>query len=205
VALTFTNVETEFNALANAIGQPSLNTGAGVNELLPSAREAEMKVMNKRTENLEQLCASLVRTDKTGSQAVWIGKYCFENMEELHDWAVKTLPANLPFGSFLDAYSFFQRVNSHKDVRDDRGIIHMEKRSRVNLTTDKEIVVRSFGRHLPKCFSGGSSEDSGMMHWLPGIEKKAQWEDDSRLNGVKIMIHNNTEVIRSRMQSIIKL
>jgi len=182
----------------------AVNTGGGVNPL-PRTDSTVLPDLIKKVENVEQLCTSIASADGPSSHAIRIGKYCFQNMEDLRAWGETALPPGFPFGSFIDAYSFYQRVNSHKDVSDEREIVSMEKRSKVNVTADEAIVVKAFGHPLPKCFNGASSEDRGLHHWLPGIRCKAHWEDKFRMNGVKIMIQNNIEIIRSRMLNIIRL
>ena len=79
----------------------------------------------------------------------------------------------------------------------------METRKKLALSADEALALESFKHPLPKVFNGGSSEDTLVTTWLPGIVSKRKWEDEYGLSGAKITVRDNIEVICSRVESII--
>ena len=132
-----------------------------------------------------------------------IGRFNFRSYQDLHAWAEKYLPPSLPFGGFVDVYSFLERVKSFKDAASSTELKEMETRKKLELSADEALALESFKHPLPKVFNGGSSEDTLVTTWLPGITSKRKWEDDYGLSGAKITIRDNIEVIRTRIESII--
>jgi len=171
----------------------------------PSIQEDALFLISERVDELARRQDVLSRTDQPTSQTIKIGAYCFDSIEDVSGWAKRFLPPSFPFGCFIDVYSFMMRVKSHKDLEDDKGLSKMEKRKNLKLTSDEAIVVNAFEHPLPRGFNAGSSSEIKDMHyWLPGLQKKDYWEDESRLKGLKVLILKNMEGIRRRMTSIIK-
>jgi len=152
-----------------------------------------------RVDTLTDLCNSLTRSSKPTSSAVKIGRYCFENIEELNGWCEKCLPPEFPFGAFVDVYSFLQRIKSFRDRADADSLKSMDYRDRLDLTSDEAITLESFAHPLPKGFRGTASEEGQMAVWLPGIKTPEKWADANETMGIKIMIKENIEVVRTRV------
>ena len=137
--------------------------------------------------------------------SVSVGRYSFSHPNDLGAWAQTTLPPGMPFGPFVDVYSFLQRAKSFRDTAASNQLKDMEVRKKLDLSADEGIVLESFKHSLPRLFSGGLSENSmcNTTTWLPGIPNKNRWEDEFGQAGVKVTIQENIEVIRSRLESII--
>ena len=156
-----------------------------------------------RVDTLTDLCNSLTRSSKPTSSAVKIGRYCFENIDELNGWCERCLPPEFPFGAFVDIYSFLQRIKSFRDRADIDSLKSMDYRDRLDLTADEAITLEAFGHPLPKGFRGTASEEGQMAVWLPGIKTPEKWVDQNETMGIKIMIKENIEVVRSRVLACI--
>jgi len=61
-----------------------------------------------RIDKLSEQCNSIARANASSANAIKVGKYCFESVDELGGWCEKYLPAEFPFGAFVDIYSFLQ-------------------------------------------------------------------------------------------------
>jgi len=152
-----------------------------------------------RVDTLTDLCNSLTRSSKPTSSSVKIGRYCFENIEELNGWCEKCLPPEFPFGAFVDIYSFLQRIKSFRDRADIDSLKSMDYRDRLDLTSDEAITLDAFSHPLPKGFRGTASEEGQMAVWLPGIKTPEKWADANETMGIKVMIKENIEVVRTRV------
>jgi len=155
----------------------------------------------KRLNVMEMTSGSL---NQANTMFVKAGKFSFSSLEDVGAWADKYLPADCPFGAFVDAYSFLERVKSSKDVGDLYSAVgNMDTRRKANISADEAIVVEAFQYPLPRCFRGGSSGSNVGGAWLPGIRTKETWENKSGTRGVKIAIQDNMEGIRFRIDSLI--
>ena len=157
-----------------------------------------------RVDKLTDLCNSLSKSDKPTTASVRIGRYCFASIDELRGWCEKSLPPEFPFGAFVDVYSFLQRIKSFRDKADPDSLKSMDYRNKLDLTADEAITLEAFSHPLPKGFRGTSSEEGQMAVWIPGIKTPEKWEDKNETVGVKIMIKENIEVVRSRVLAVIK-
>ena len=157
-----------------------------------------------RVDKLTELCNELSKKNKRSSAGVKVGRYSFENIEELNGWCEKNLPPEFPFGAFVDIYSFLQRIKSFRDKADVDSLKSMDYRDRLDLTADEAITLDAFSHPLPKGFRGTSSEEGQMSVWLPGIKVPEKWEDRNGTVGVKVMIKENVEVVRTRVLAVIK-
>jgi hypothetical protein len=201
------------NGVVNENNQPFLNN------LIPggsSNSEDENKVNDERVDgvishlvervkNLTDLCESLGKEGRNRT-TVSIGEYTFHNIRDLSAWAEKFLPPNFSFGSFVDIYSFMERVISSKDVASSTALKNMETRNKLSITADEAIIIESFKHPLPKVFSGSSSSDTlSLSSWLPGIPTKEKWEDTVGLSGAKILLQENEAIVRNRVEEVINL
>jgi len=157
-----------------------------------------------RMDILTEQCNTIARSSSSSVNALKVGKYCFENVEELGGWCEKHLPAEFPFGAFVDIYSFLQRIKSFRDKADPDSLKSMDYRDRLDLTADEAITLEAFAHPLPKGFRGTSSEEGQMASWLPGLKQPEKWEDKSETVGVRIMIKENIEVVRTRVLAVIR-
>lgn len=157
-----------------------------------------------RVEKLTDMCNSFSKQDKHSSTGVKIGRYSFENIDELNGWCEQHLPPEFPFGAFVDIYSFLQRIKSFRDIADPDSLKSMDYRNKLDLTADEAITLEAFSHPLPKGFRGTTSEEGQMSFWIPGIKVPEKWEDKNGTVGVKIMIKENVEVVRTRVLAVIK-
>jgi len=157
-----------------------------------------------RIDKLSEQCNSIAKANSSSANAIKVGKYCFESVDELRGWCEKHLPAEFPFGAFVDIYSFLQRIKSFRDKADPDSLKSMDYRDRLDLTADEAITLEAFSHPLPKGFRGTSSEEGQMASWLPGLKQPEKWEDKSETVGVKIMIKENIEVVRTRVLAVIR-
>ena len=190
-------------ALVSEFSQTKDNSAAPIEGNI-STDENPFDFILDRVDKLSDLCNSLSKADKPSSAAVRIGRYCFENIDELRGWCEKCLPPEFPFGAFVDIYSFLQRIKSFRDKADPDSLKSMDYRDRLDLTADEAITLEAFSHPLPKGFRGTSSEEGQMAVWIPGIKTPEKWEDKNETVGVKIMIKENIEVVRSRVLAVIK-
>jgi len=208
---SFMLVETSINSIAGKnvfreqMGESSLADTPDHMNNMNEEQAILYDTLISRVDELSNRQDLLEKSDPSSNQVIKIGQFSFESMQDVAGWAAKYMPTAFPFGSFIDVYSYMMRVKSHSDVEDEKGLAKMEKRKNLKLTADEAIVVNSFEHPLPKGFhSGSSSASSELQHyWLPGLKKKVQWEDKSRLKGLKVMILKNMDGIRRRILSII--
>ena len=195
----FATVEEEFQRVR----------GDGYDHLHGESLETITDAINMAATKVQQIEARMGELETvpgkgtTSFRPINIGRFSFKSYDELSAWAEKHLPSNLPFGGFVDVYSFLERVKSFKDAASSTELKEMETRKKLSLSADEALVLESFKHPLPKVFNGGSSEDTLVTTWLPGIVSKRKWEDEYGLSGAKITICDNIEVIRSRIESII--
>lgn len=150
---------------------------------------------------------SPVENASVKKMSVTIGRHTFTSMSDFRAyWETMFGGLEIPFGVFVDPYSFLERVQSFKDMGASTELKDMEVRKKLSLKADDGIAIKSFSHSLPRLFhNGGSaaSSSSSLTSWLPGIPHKDRWEDEFGMSGVKITIRNNIEVIRSRLENII--
>jgi len=157
-----------------------------------------------RLDTLTDQCNSVARAASSSANAIKVGKFCFELVDELNGWCERHLPPEFPFGAFVDIYSFLQRIKSFRDKTDPDSLKSMDYRDRLDLTADEAITLDAFAHPLPKGFRGTSSEEGQMSCWLPGLKQADKWEDKSETIGVKVMIKENIEVVRTRVLAVIR-
>ena len=194
-----TDVKYSFDQVAAEIARTSLPVNEGEN--LSQMALDKLADLHKRINAMEMASGN---NSQTNHMFVKAGKFSFFSLEDVGAWADKNLPADCPFGAFVDAYSFLERVKSSKDVGDLYSAVgNMDTRRKANISADEAIVVEAFQYPLPRCFRGGSSGTSLGGAWLPGIRSKEAWENKSGTRGVKIAIQDNMEGIRFRIDSLI--
>lgn len=134
-----------------------------------------------------------------------VGRHSFSSMEEFGGWVDKYLPPSLPFGMFMDVFSYLQRIKSFRDAATEHDASDMEKRKKLKLTADEDITMNAFNHPLPRLFHGGSSPDTPQSDiWLPGISSAAKWENEDGTNGVKITIEENEQSVNERIEKLIE-
>jgi len=156
-----------------------------------------------RVEKLERLMVNMARADKPSNTSIRVGKYCFESIEDLAAWSSQHLPANYPFGAFVDFYSFMQRIKSFRDASDSENLRNMDYRNKLSLTTDEATTMAAFMHPLPKGFRGTANEEAQMHDWIPGLKSPDKWENEHETAGMKVTIKDNTEVVRARVEAVI--
>ena len=199
-----TEVQLSFNDVAQELSLTNrkLPEGHQTPQLPPDALNT-LNDLQRRLGQLEEFTRTLSNDDKPGRMAVRIGKYRFESIEDVGSWADKHLPSSYPFGPFIDAYSFLERVKSARDVGElASAISDMDTRRKSSLTADEAIVVEAFQHPLPRGFRNSTSNNP-TNSWLPGMKKKESWENKSSTRGFKIAIQDNTAGIRSRIEAIV--
>jgi len=190
VRVSFDQVAAEFSNQAN-----------DPNENMSQLMLDKLTDFQKRLSAMEMSSGS---SSQANHMFVKAGKFSFFSLEDVGAWADKHLPPDCPFGAFVDAYSFLERVKSSKDVGDLYSAVgNMDTRRKANISADEAIVVEAFQYPLPRCFRGGSSTNNLGGAWLPGIRTKETWENKSGTRGVKIAIQDNMEGIRFRIDSLI--
>ena len=200
-----TDVQLSFNEVAAEMHRNQAeNIGSGRLSNPDPTTLTVVTDLQTRLELLEKFTAKLAQDDKPDKMAVRIGKYRFESIEDVGAWADKYLPPNYPFGPFVDAYSFLERVKSARDVGEFiTAVSDMDTRRKSSLTADEAIVVEAFQHPLPRCFRGSSSSTTSHNAWLPAMKKKENWENKTSTRGVKIAIQDNMAGIRGRVGALI--
>ena len=135
--------------------------------------------------------------------SVTIGQYTFYSIHDLAAWCETHMPSSLPFGGFVDIYSYLERVHSYKDIAPTTVLKGMEIRQKLDLTADEAVIIESFKHALPRIFNGGSSTTNTFGSWLPRNATKDKWEDNVGLSGAKITMRDNEASIRSRVEEVI--
>ena len=199
VTKAFGNVRDEFNLMRSAV--QSASGGAALSTVTPSS----VANLDTRLAVLEKSVVSFVNGHTQQVRAVRVGKFHFQSIDDVGAWVDKYLPPSYPFGRFVDAYSFLERVNSSRDVGDFNAVSDMDARKKVAVSTDEATVVDAFQHPLPRCFRGtGSHNSAGYLgSWLPGVKTKQAWENRTNTHGVKVVIKDSVEGIRGRIGSII--
>jgi len=169
-----------------------------------NANETPYDFILDRLDTLTDQCNAISRAASSSANAIKVGKHCFESVDELSGWCERHLPPEFPFGAFVDIYSFLQRIKSFRDRTDPDSLKSMDYRDRLDLTADEAITLDAFAHPLPKGFRGTSSEEGQMSSWLPGLKQADKWEDKSETIGVKVMIKENIEVVRTRVLAVIR-
>ena len=200
------------NEVLNNNNQPFINnlipggsSSSDENKVDGSRADGVISHLVEKVKNLTDLCESLGKEGRNRT-TVSIGEYTFHNIRDLSAWAEKFLPPNFSFGSFVDVYSFMERVISSKDVASSTALKNMETRNKLSITADEAIIIESFKHPLPKVFSGSSSSDTlSLSSWLPGVPTKEKWEDTVGLSGAKILLQENEAIVRNRVEEVINL
>ena len=204
----FSAVEAKLIQLEQSIAKTPHSGSSFLNNLSNSSFEQSVKEeLNNLHTQVVNLQSSVIRNIPQGREAkeiVTVGQYSFGSIQELAVWAKKHLPATLPFGGFVDIYSYLERVNSFKDVASTTVLKNMEVRQKLDLTADEALIIESFKHPLPRIFNGGSSANAATYSaWLPGVPSKDKWEDNVGLSGAKITIRDNEATIRTRIEEVI--
>jgi len=192
-----TDVKLSFDQVAAEFVNHSQNSNGNISQVVVD----KLTEFQKRLNAMEVASGSL---NQANTMFVKAGKFSFSSLEDVGAWADQYLPADCPFGAFVDAYSFLERVKSSKDVGDLYSAVgNMDTRRKANISADEAIVVEAFQYPLPRCFRGGGTGTNVGGAWLPGIRTKETWENKAGTRGVKIAIQDNMEGIRFRIDSLI--
>ena len=215
LAVLNSNAQTAFSAVESKIMQLEqvMNKPVGPSNLFQSSltntfettTKQELTVLHDQVTSLKATIDGFNPTAPNDTkETLVIGQYTFTSMQELAAWSELHLPASLPFGSFVDVYSYLERVNSFKDVASTTVLKNMEIRKKLELTADEALIIESFKHALPRIFNGGSSAAAtSTSAWLPGVPTKDKWEDNLGLSGAKITLRDNETTIRTRVEEVI--
>ena len=197
-----TDTELSFQDAANEIYAVS-TSNAGSPSIVSNKQTLDrFESLSKEVETLKKVIWNFDQPDKN-NLSLQVGKFVFHSINDVGAWADQYLPPDYPFGPFVDAYSFLERVKSARDVGEVRNVvIEMDTRRKTNLSTDESTIIEAFQHPLPKCFrNSGSTANIGS--WLPALKTKDAWENKSCTRGIKLAIRDNLEGIRFRIDAVI--
>lgn len=210
-----TRLDNQAEALSDAMTAAFTNVGVAMDEIKGVSYDpatckslsqvSEMiDIIGTRISEFQRNLSTMTSNASRENTSVSFGGFTWNNHEELHAWAQTHLPADMPFGAFVDVYSFLERVVSFRDVASSAELKNMEVRKKLGLSADEALVLESFKHPLPKLFSGGASETAmaKSLVWLPGIPSPENWEDEYGTSGVRVIIKDNEEVIRNRLEAV---
>jgi len=109
VELSFQEVANELYAVGNQVSTNS-TISIGMNSF------QQLQDIDTRLNTLQKLVGGGPHKEASKQFCIKIGKFYFNFMDDVTAWADKHLPQDYPFGSFVDAYSFLERVKSARDV-----------------------------------------------------------------------------------------
>mmetsp|Transcript_22904 Transcript_22904/g.26049 ORF Transcript_22904/g.26049 Transcript_22904/m.26049 type:complete len:132 (+) Transcript_22904:192-587(+) len=112
------------------------------------------------------------------SIAFHIGDKVVRNATDVSAWMQEQCPSGLPFGVFVDIFSYWERMGSPlRDVGgEDDTLKAMDTRKKLDLTADEAISIQSFKAALPhmmrsKSTSSDVSTTGGCVPGLPTKER----------------------------------
>ena len=191
-------------ASVNPAPSTSFLNPANPGQSVDNVARGEIAKLQQSIANLQPQPSPAPGGQSSGKPVVSIGQYKFRTIHDLAAWAAVHMPSSLPFGGFVDVYSYLERVNSFKDIAPSTVLKSMEIRQKLDLTADEALIIESFKHALPRIFNGTSSGNSNnFTSWLPGIQTKDKWEDNAGLSGAKVTIRDNEASIRLRIEEVI--
>ena len=197
------DTEVSFRDVANELFSVANSATGGTMAVQDPSLSAKIDGMNKQIEDMQKVMLGSGVNSTGNALSIQIGNFHFHGIDDVSAWADKYLPSDYPFGAFVDAYSFLERVRSARDVSETLNALgEMYNRRKTSLSADEAIVVEAFQYPLPRGFRNSSS-GSSLGTWLPGLKNKDTWENKSGTRGVKLTIRDNLVGIRTRIEVII--
>ena len=205
-AESFKLVEEKFRSLdqKQAASPPKVSFfSSSASALNTDKSVSQIEDMLEEVRNMHQNAVSAQESSSDKGGAVVVGQYTFHTIHDLAAWCNIHMPSTLPFGGFIDIYSYLERVSSYKDIASTTVLKNMEIRQKLDLTADEALIIESFKHALPRIFNGSSLNASTFSSWLPGVPSKEKWEDSVGLSGAKITIRDNDTSIGARVEEVI--
>ena len=156
--------------------------------------------------NMEaELAALKLANDSTDEEVCKIGGFVFASRDNLLLWAREHLPAVIPFGCFVDVYTFLNRMLDSVGVSE-KLLGNVVDQHRLGLGGDDAVTLESFQIPTPKLFGSANTASSlkaAHKSWIGTMPTADVWEDPRTSMGIRDRLNKQIPNIRAQiMQNI---
>ena len=121
-------------------------------------------------------------------------------------WARDNLPGVIPFGVFVDVYTFLNRMLDSGGS--DKLLHHLVDQHRLGLSGDDALTLESFQLPTPKMFGSSSSLSAlrtASRSWIGTMPSATVWEDPKTSMGIRDRLRSQIPNIREQVMSNINM
>ena len=159
--------------------------------------EMEMKQLRLELDQVKSV-------DASDGDVLEIGGLRFTSRDNLLLWASNNLPVVIPYGCFVDVYSFLNRMIDGAGY----GLHELVDQHRLGLAGDDAVTLESFQQPLPKLFGNStkiSEFKSSHRSWIPSMPSASFWEDPKSSMGIKDRLRKQIPNLKSQVMANINL
>ena len=171
------------------------------NHILPCDRNSELDEMRKKLSNLRLEVETLKGQSGGTKDSVEIGGYKFTGRDNLLLWTNAHLPPIIPYGCFVDIYTFLNRMI---DGSSGGGLSDLVSQHKLGLGGDNSITLQSFQSPLPRLFGNMntlSELKSSHNSSIPSMPTSGYWEDPMSSMGIKDCLKKQIPNIKAQIQT----
>ena len=165
-----------------------------------------LKLMEDMIEGLKTEVTGLKHLQESEGSAVKIGGFIFNSREHLLLWARDNLPSVVPYGCFVDVYTFLNRMID--SISSTRSLGNLVDQFKLNLAGDDAVTIDSFQAAHPKIFGPASAMaglKSASKSWIGSLPSASIWEDPLTSMGMRNRIEEQIPNIREQVISNIDI
>ena len=165
----------------------------------------EMKLLAVEMEKLKLEVEMLKSAPTSEGDGLEIGGIKFAGRDHLLMWATTNLPLVIPYGCFVDVYTFLNRMI---DSAGGNTLHELVDQHRLGLGSDDALTLESFQLPLPKLF-GTSNKltelKASHRSWIPSMPSATYWEDPKSSMGIKDRLRKQIPNIKSQIMANISI
>ena len=161
------------------------------------ALEKEMAQLKLEVEQFKSI-------DTSDGEALEIGGFRFTSRDNLLLWATTHLPTLIPYGCFVDVYTFLNRMVDGAG----NGLHELVDQHRLGLAGDDAVTLESFQQPLPKLLGNStkiSEFKSSHRSWIPSMPSSSFWEDPKSSMGIKDRLRKQIPNLKAQVMTNINL
>ena len=163
--------------------------------------EGRLKILRDEL-NQVKLELELVKTSNGSEEEVLeIGGFRFSGRDNLLLWASTNLPSIIPFGVFVDVYTFLNRM---VDGLAGNGLHELVDQHRLGLSSDDAVTLESFQYSLPKLFGTSTKMadyKSSHKSWIVSMPTANYWEDVKSSMGIKDRLRKQLPNLKAQVMA----
>ena len=162
--------------------------------------------MNDLIATLQSEISTLKLNQEDGDSILRIGGFTFTSRDNLLLWARDNLPVVIPFGCFVDVYTFLNRMLD--SVGADRSLHNLVDQHKLGLGGDDAITLESFQSPSPKLFGAFGSVSalkSSHRSWISTLPTATSWEDPRSSMGIRDRLRKQIPNIKEQVVSNINI